>query len=39
MTPTTNSELMSTAAILGGLVQALASNRIRVIDLTQTLTP
>eukprot|EP01035_Chromulina_nebulosa_P001331 gene1331-1774_t len=30
---------MSTAEILGGLVTAMASGRIRVIDLTQTLTP
>jgi kynurenine formamidase len=36
---TTTTELMSTAEILGGLVTAMASGRIRVIDLTQTLTP
>ena len=36
---TTTTELMSTAEILGGLVGAMASGRIRVVDLTQTLTP
>ena len=36
---TTTTELMSAAEILGGLVTAMASGRIRVIDLTQTLTP
>src|SRR4051794_8848966 len=36
---TTTTELMSTAEILGGLVSAMSTGRIRVIDLTQTLTP
>lgn len=36
---TTTTELMSATEILGGLVTAMASGRIRVIDLTQTLTP
>ena len=36
---TTTTELMSAAEILAGLVAALASGRIRVVDLTQTLTP
>lgn len=36
---TTTTELKSTAEILGGLVTAMASGRIRVVDLTQTLTP
>jgi len=36
---TTTTELMSTAEILGGLVSAMATGRIRVVDLTQTLTP
>ncbi len=36
-TPTT--DLMSATEILGGLVSAMAIGRIRVIDLTQTLTP
>lgn len=35
----TTTELMSTAEILGGLVGAMATGRIRVVDLTQTLTP
>jgi NAD(P)-dependent dehydrogenase (short-subunit alcohol dehydrogenase family) len=38
-TMTTTTDLMSAAEILGGLVTAMASGRIRVIDLTQTLTP
>ena len=36
---TTTTELMSSAEILGSLVGAMAAGRIRVIDLTQTLTP
>ena len=36
---TTTSTLMSAAELLGGLVSAMASGRIRVVDLTQTLTP
>ena len=36
---TTTTELMSTAEILGSLVGAMATGRIRVVDLTQTLTP
>ena len=36
---TTTTELMSTAEILGGLVSAMATGRIRVVDHTQTLPP
>src|SRR6218665_205483 len=36
---TTSTEPMSAARLLSGLVGALASGQIRVIDLTQTLTP
>ncbi|MBU1359970.1 MAG: cyclase family protein [Gammaproteobacteria bacterium] len=35
----TTVETMSSAEVLGGLVSALASGRVRVVDLTQTLTP
>ncbi|VWX55901.1 Isatin hydrolase [Burkholderiales bacterium 8X] len=35
----TTTELLSATDILGGLVGALATGRIRVVDLTQTLTP
>ena len=35
----TTTERLSTAEILGGLVGAMATGRIRVVDLTQTLTP
>ena len=36
---TTTTDLMSAAEILGGLVSAMSTGRIRVVDLTQTLTP
>jgi kynurenine formamidase len=35
----TTANLLPAAGILGGLVSAMASGRIRVVDLTQTLTP